>query len=425
MKDQGLENETDPTVQPADRNSKVILGDEQSQYNIKQPNKASQLAAAYMQLDDALRDEFVQLTLHPEDNPPQAQIDGWEPLTMREVYAPRPPVAYVVDGIFKKASLNIPYGAPGDMKTFLLQDCVVCVALGKDWLMPAPFMPGGQAFKVKQGQVVWVDQDMGKDETLERFQALGANYGAPEDLPIRIYTFPNPALNASDAASVAALAARSMDADMIVIDNLGNVSGGVEENSSGMIQVMANLRWLAETTGAAVVIIHHQRKSTQGGNGRAGDALRGHSSIEASVDIALHVDREPNSNSITVKSTKTRSREVAPFTAYFTYEDDGKGNLTKAAFYSIEPDDKQSNFAVEREILKILEGNPMNQASLWQAVKAELPEVGKNRIVDKIRQLENVGKLLATSGKRGQVIYSLPTFPASPTFPDLPGKVKP
>lgn len=389
------------------------------------PNpQAVRLANEYNQLDDAGKDEFTRLALNPEEIVSN-QGDGWEPLTMREVYAPRPPVEYLVDGIFKKSSLNIPYGAPGDMKTFLLQDLAMCIAAGKDWLMPAPFMPGGQAFKVKQGRVVWIDQDMGKDETLERFQALGTNYDAPEDLPIRIYTFPNPALNASDAASVAALAARSMDADMIVIDNLGNISGGVDENSSGMIEVMANLRWLAETTGAAVVVIHHQRKPTGNSAGRAGDALRGHSSIEASVDIALHVDREPNSNSITVKSTKTRSREVAPFTAYFTFEDDAKGNLVKAGFFSVEPDDKQSNFAVEREILKILEGNPMNQASLWQAVKDELPEVGKNRIVDKIRQLENTGKLLATSGKRGQVIYSLPTLPASPTFPHLTGKVKP
>lgn len=389
------------------------------------PNpKVVRLANEYNQLDDAGKDKFTRLALNPEEIVTN-QGDGWEPLTMREVYAPRPPAAYVVGGMFRKPSLIIPYGPPGDLKSLLMADCTICVALGKDWLMPASFMPGGQAFKVKQGLVVWVDQDMGKDATLERFEALGAHYDAPEDLPIRIYTFPNPPLNASDAASVEALAARSMDADMIVIDNLGNVSGGVDENSSGMIQVMANLRWLAETTGAAVVVIHHQRKASGNSAGRAGDALRGHSSIEASVDLALHVDREPNSNQITVKSTKTRSREVAPFTAIFTFEDDAEGNLTKAAFYSVEPDDKQSNFAIEREILKILEGNPMNQASLWQAVKAELPDVGKNRILDKMRQLENTGKLLTSSGKRGQVIYSLSTLPAYPTLPDLSGKVKP
>lgn len=424
MKDQGLENETDPDVQP-DRDSNVILGAEQPKYNTKQPNKASRLAAEYLQLDDAARDEFVRITLHPEDNPPPPS-DGWEPITVKEARSPQPPINYAVDGIFMMPSLNIVYGAPGTMKSFLMQDLAVCVALGKDWLTPAKFKSGGHSVKTSQGAVIWADFDMGKSLIIQRLRALADHYEATDDVPVSFYSFPSPGLNASDSASVANLAARSMGANMIIIDNLGTISGGVEENSSGMIPVMANLRWLAQTTGACVIVIHHQRKTAiNGGKGRAGDALRGHSSIEGSIDLALQVEREPYSSEVTVKSTKTRNDEVPPFTAYFAYDKDPDGNLIKAGFFSVEPEDTQSGYAVEREIKHALEAGPLNQAALWQTVKAELPDVGKNRIVDKIKQMEDAGALIAKTGPRFQLIYSLPSLPASRSFPELPGKVEP
>ena len=50
-------------------------------------------------------------------------------------------------------------------------------------------------------------------------------------------------------------------AKLVIIDNLGYISGGADENSVEMVEVMAHLRWLAEETGAAIVVIHHSRKS--------------------------------------------------------------------------------------------------------------------------------------------------------------------
>ena len=55
-----------------------------------------------------------------------------------------------------------------------------------------------------------------------------------------------------------------------IIDNLGTVSGGRDENSSEMVDVMANLRWAAQESGATIWIIHHARKGTGTTNGREG-----------------------------------------------------------------------------------------------------------------------------------------------------------
>jgi len=248
---------------------------------------------------------------------------------------------------------------------------------------------------------------MGGELVHERFRALGKQHKAPPDLPLKVYTFQDPPLDASDPASIAVLAARASGAGLIIIDNLGTISGEAEENASTMRLVMANLRWLAESTGAAVVVIHHQRKSN-GITGRAGDALRGHSSIEAALDLALQISREPYSDQITIKSTKTRAREVPPFTAYFTYTQDDNGDLETAQFYSVEPEDNLSNYAIEREIKAVLADGPKSITALWQAVKAELPEIGKARIIDVIRRLEDGGGLKMTPGMKNAKVYSLP-----------------
>jgi len=123
---------------------------------------------------------------------------------------------------------------------------------------------------------------------------------------------------------------------------------------------------------------------------------------------ALLVDREPYSNQITVKSTKSRSREIAPFTAYFAFETNSAGDLVTAQFYSIEPEDNASNYAIEREIKAALEGNPMTITALWQAVKTALPEVGRPRILDQIRKLEDENRIHMTPGAKNAKVYSLP-----------------
>lgn len=377
----------------------------ESQYN----PQAIELARQYLQEPAEIRGEVQRLILHPDEIPEKDPGgDSWQPLTMADFYTPREPVAYILAGIFREKSLNIVYGSPGDLKSMLLQDLALCVAMGKQWLEVAKWQSGGSPIPTIQSPVIWLDQDMGIDEVYTRFAALGKQHKAPPDIPLQVYSFQDPPFDANDPASVIMLAARSNNAKLIVIDNLGTISGGVEENASGMRLTMSNLRLLAENTGAAVVLIHHQRKSNGNVGGRAGDALRGHSSIEAALDLALRVDREPYSDQITVKSTKSRSREVAPFTAYFTYTTNGAGDLETAQFYSVEPEDTASNYAIEREIKTALEGNPMTVTALWQAVKTALPEVGRPRILDQIRKLEDENRLIMTPGPKNAKVYSLP-----------------
>jgi AAA domain len=371
-----------------------------------------ELAKYYAGLDPEAKREFNHLALNPSELEDTRPADPWQPFTLADAYQERPPVEYIAGGLFALPSLNIPYGAPGTLKSFWLADLLVCVSAGIIHLPPAPWITGNgaKAIPTKQNPVMWCDFDNGRRRTHDRFGALGRAHELPADNRNLIYySMPSPWLDASDKASIGNLALRIMDhgAKLVVIDNLGVVSGDAEENSSEMARVMSGFRQLAEDTGAAVVLVHHQRKSN-GSTGRAGDALRGHSSIEASLDLALLIEREDYASIVTIKPTKSRGEDVLPFSAAFTYTLKDNGELDTAKFFGVASEDKKSDVAIDKAILAALPaGLTMNKTDLAKVVKTELTDVGVNRIRDRIDQLESLKKIRASTGKNNtERIYS-------------------
>jgi hypothetical protein len=146
------------------------------------------------------------------------------------------------------------------------------------------------------------------------------------------------------------------------------------------------------------VLIHHQRKGN-GSIGRAGDSLRGHSSIEAALDLALLVEREDLADTVSIKATKVRGADVLPFSAVFTYANRPDGELHTARFFGIASDDNRSGAAIEREVLASLRSDTLNKTELVKSVKDSLPEVGINRIRDMIDRLASTGQLTVSNGK--------------------------
>jgi hypothetical protein len=338
----------------------------------------------------------------------QVISDPWPSFSMVDAYADRPPVEYIAGRLFEKPSLNILYGAPSTLKSFLLADLLTCVAAGAEWLTPAPWQDGGSGYKTKQAPVMWLDFDNGQRRTLDRFKALGRARSLSADIPTILYSMPNPWLVSTDKTSIGMLALRikAAGAEFVCIDNLGAVLGNAEENAAEMARVMSNYRQIAEDTGAAITIIHHQRKSN-GLGGRAGDSLRGHSSIEAALDLALMVEREPYAEAISITATKTRGDDVLPFRAQFTFDHNDRGELDTARFWGLGTDDNLSETAITREIKNALVDEELSQTALIKAVKEALPDVGMNRIRDCIVRTAKNGGIRESKGSNYKKVYSV------------------
>lgn len=265
------------------------------------------------------------------ETPPESATQ-WQIRTLANAYQEREPTRYVVEKYLAEGSLNILYGPPAAMKSMILADMCACIVGGLDWLPGAA--GNGRGIATTQGPVFWVDMDNGTRRTDERIDAVARAHSLAETAAFHYVSMPMPPLNVADLDMMIYLKTviRELGAKLTVIDNLGLITGEIEENSAAMAMVMGYLRQIAEGTGTAMVVIHHQRKGGANG-GRAGDALRGHSSIEAAVDLALHVMREPNSSEVSIRSTKTRGVDVQPVIARFNYEHKpGTDDLARAWF---------------------------------------------------------------------------------------------
>ena len=345
----------------------------------------------------------------------------WQLRTLRDAYQPRSPLDYVVDGLVPRPSLSIIYGPPGSLKSMLLGDLCACIAGGLPWLEP---LPGKGAavppLQTTEAPILWIDLDNGPRRSDERFEALGRGHGLPEDAPFYYISMPSPWPDASQTGFVEKLAelAKGVGAGVLVIDNLGLITGDTEENSGGMAQVMGNLRRLCEDTNLAVILIHHQRKSGSNDKGiRKGETLRGHSSIEAALDLALLVERKGGEDKVAVVPTKVRgynTREI--YGATFTYEHRvGTHDLYSARFLGSEAQTakEQKHASIKEAVKEILRMGPKNQKDLVNAVRdmLALKQGGSPPGVNLLRGLLEVmvkeGTILGYDGDRKERLYRL------------------
>jgi hypothetical protein len=220
---------------------------------------------------------------------------------------------------------------------------------------------------------------------------------------------PSPWLDASNQAAMEALAerVRRYQIGFLICDNLGVTAGGHDENAAEMAPIMSNWRGLAESENLAIALVHHPTKGKD--VKRDGDRLRGHSSIEASLDLALYIEREERSESVTIRSTKTRGADVKPFGAMFTYSHKiGTNVLESARFYGLEVEDLKSEEAIRNAILEAVTAYPkLNKTALARKVHSSLAEVGIKRILAGIDNLESVQRLVKISGAHGAKLYDI------------------
>jgi hypothetical protein len=320
-----------------------------------------------------------------------------------------PPIQYVVGSLIEEASLNIVFGAPGLYKSFLVADMAVCVAAGHRWLTPLPNQDG-RSFQTYQSPVFWIDCDNGKRRTIERLTALKRAYQIPPGTPLHYLSMPSPWPDMGDEKMRSTIVGTALHfgAKLIVVDNLGTVCGGVDENSHEMVSVMSDFRRICEDTGAAIVLIHHQRKA-QAVGGRAGDSLRGHSSIEAALDLALKIERELGAESLTVSATKVRGADVQPFAAIFGFDQfDDSQELDGARFYSFEAGDGETEQDIDRAILGTLSGGiDLNQSMILDELKKAQPGIGMKRVLGRIAKLVDRKKLAVKKRENNSKWYSL------------------
>jgi hypothetical protein len=332
-------------------------------------------------------------------------MSNWKVQTITDAYQERLPVRYAVTGMIEIPSISIIYGAPSTLKSMFLLDLGMNLVRGNPWLKNEDGIPSKLTVKTP---VLWVDFDNGKRRTADRVKAVGKHYGATAKDDFFYISMPVGGLDMSNLNSYQeledAISECIASGGVVVVDNLGCVLGNIDENSHGMASIMSNFRVLSERHQIAFVIIHHQRKGKGDSAGRAGDSLRGHSSIEAALDLALLVEREEGSNRVNIRATKTRGYEVKPFSAYFRSIGD-ELELKEAWFVGL--DSNSIERRTEKAVLKFLRQGEKNKGKLEELCKAEDAKITPTRVDAAIASLLKTGLIGEKKGDRKEKIFFL------------------
>lgn len=210
--------------------------------------------------------------------------------TLTDLY-PMPVLKSVVSDFLLSDSVNVFYGKPKSGKSFLMIDLACSVATGIDWM----------GHSVTEGSAVYIGLE-GRSSLPDRVLAWETDRSSK---PNKARFWKGGSLNAFNDAEITRLITslkeihQSDPISLVIIDPLSRIIAGSDENSSAtMSQVVDVADRIRKATGAAVVVVHHVSKSSEG------SSPRGHGALLCAVDAAILV--KPHRKNFAAKMTDAR-----------------------------------------------------------------------------------------------------------------------
>jgi len=223
-----------------------------------------------------------------------------------DAFTVQPAIDYLVDDLLAPGWLAVFFGHPGTKKTWVLLVLSVCVALGKKFL----------GYATVQRRVLWIDEESGDSYISRRIAAvirgeLGDDQTPIDFLSLQGFRFdnPDPTKDALDLTTII----NDGGYGLVVIDALADVMSGDENLVKDVRPVFQNLKLVASTTGAAIVLIHHSNKA---------GAYRGSSFIKGNVDTMIHIESDTGSDLIRFSTEKIREGEPQTWGARAVWDPD-------------------------------------------------------------------------------------------------------
>jgi hypothetical protein len=201
-----------------------------------------------------------------------------------------PPPEPLIDGILHKRTLTVLFAKPGSAKSFIAADWGLCLATGTRWFH----------YAVDPCKVLFVAAE-GVEGLHKRVEAWKVERRAQVIPADQWQVLPEPC-NLFDPKSAGTLCdlVAAQGYGLVIIDTLARSALGADENSArDMGQVIEAADTIRRSTGATVLLVHHQ--------GRSGDNLRG----STAIDGAAHAMWRTEMTGQTVVLTCEKSKDTA------------------------------------------------------------------------------------------------------------------
>jgi hypothetical protein len=188
------------------------------------------------------------------------------------------------------------YGASGSVKTFILLDLLLRIALGWPW--------AGR--RVVQAPTIYIAAESAAGLHKRKIGWELAHDGLPDNVPFHlIEVAPNFGAGIGDRRElIANIEAAGVRPGAIAIDTVAQSMGAGDENNTGMVQFAANITALANHFECLVVAVHHVGLGDE-------KRLRGHSSFLGALDVSILSERKEGALSATLTVIKLKDEESA------------------------------------------------------------------------------------------------------------------
>jgi hypothetical protein len=230
----------------------------------------------------------------------------WEWVTAAGLDEPLPPIPWVCEDLELAPGPVTIFGGYGySAKTVTAQSLALAVASGR---------PAFGVLPVTSGRVRHVDYEQGRRLTQERYQRLGRamsiRFSEIGDA-LGFVSLPHEKL---DSSATEAILVRELEGvRLAIIDSYRAGAPTIDENASGARVPLDMLARVSETTGCAIVVIHHARKTSEG-DADERQILRGSSAVfDAAQSIWTFVAKKGEPTRASCAKARLTGRNFDPF----------------------------------------------------------------------------------------------------------------
>lgn len=224
----------------------------------------------------------------PTTKPKPQPIDG-APVILRLADVEPCEVRWLWEGRIPRGRVSLLAGRPGEGKSMASMDWAARVTTGRTW-------PDGTP--CAKGSVVLVaGEDDPADTIRPRLDAHGADVTRVHLLQSVVRVGPDgvaceAVFTLADLPALEATLAKVSDCALVIVDPIGSFIGGVDAHRDNQVRgVLAPLAALAQRTGAAVLLVAHQRK---GAASHADDLVLGSRAFTGIARSVLHLMMDPD-----------------------------------------------------------------------------------------------------------------------------------
>ena len=309
-----------------------------------------------------------------------------------------PKERWLIENLIPTEGIVIIASPSGEKKTWLAMEMAKCIANGSDFLQ-------NPEFKTREGNVLYIDQEMSKTELQRRGNLLGLN-----DTKQSIYLVSGENLDFSTEEDGSSLYETIAEYDIkaVFVDTLRAVAGGLHEDKAEDVRQFLDVFKPLKDKGVAIIFLDHCRKPNfKEGRTSKKEQLLGSQDKVASVEALIMLRSNERDEEILIYPLKNRSGvEHKPFRVEMKDEVDEKLLPIKTVLsYAGGIEEKEYKVdEAKNAIIYLLEEN-RSRKEILEVLQMENNIGGKNASAA-LKELKAAGKV--SIKKRGKEnIYSL------------------